>query len=61
MKRMSGAGNSPTKFLQSVLHWIVADVYRPDQILRVITGDTHSIEHESRPQTTAEKPGINRR
>ena len=61
MKRMSGAGDSPTQLLQGVLHWIIADVYRPDDILRVITGDTHAIEHESRPQTTAEKFRINRR
>ena len=59
MKRMSGAGNSPTELLQRVLHWIIADVQRPDQILREIARDTHAIEHESRPQTTAEKFGIN--
>ena len=47
VKRMSGAGNSPTEFLQSVLDWIIADVHRPSEILREITRYAHAIESES--------------
>ncbi len=56
---MSDAGNSPTQFLQSVLDWIIADVYRPNEMLREITRDAHAIERESRIQTTAGKFGMN--
>ncbi len=61
VKRMSRAGNVPTEFLQNVLNRVIADVHRPYDVLCDVARDPHTIEHQSRPQTTASKLGINRR
>ena len=59
VKRMSRAGNVPTGFLQNVLNRVVADVHRSYEILCEVARDPHTIEHQSRPQTTALELGIN--
>src|SRR5207237_8487901 len=59
LQRVSGAGNSPTKFLESMLDRIIAHVHRAEDTLRKIARDAHTIKCKSGIQTAAREFRMN--